>query len=151
MIFALLAGALFWAFVAGRRKVMSSILMTYVALAVFPAIRQERIVAALGLDRSSFTAAGIFLGLFIILVLFLGARRRHAFSLSGPWWQTLFLSFIQMGLLIHIVLSLIPDDVIQRLSPLTRSVFTDSGVHIWWLIVPVVFLILIRRLTLRDE
>ncbi|MFY9463215.1 MAG: hypothetical protein WAP52_03455 [Candidatus Sungiibacteriota bacterium] len=151
IIFTLLAGGLFWAFVAGRRKVVSTIMLTYIALALFPALPIDRIISSIGLRDSSFGAIGAFLILFIVLAFFLGARRGRAFGIVGPWWQTLALSFLQVGLLIHIVFSLLADEKKNMLSGFTRGVFTDPSVHLWWLLAPILFLVIIRRLSMRED
>lgn len=151
IFFALFAGGFFWAFAAGRRKVVSGIMITYIALAVFPALPTDRIISAFGAHLRSFGALAVFITLFAFLILLLGARRGRAFSLGGPWWQTLVLSFLQMGLLAHTALYLLSADKRELLSPLTRRIFADPGVHLWWLLAPVVFLIIVRRLSMRED
>jgi hypothetical protein len=151
VVFALLAGGLFWAFVAGRRKVISTIMVTYIALAIFPALPLDRIMGAVGQRGSSFSLVGAFLLFFFLLAFLLGARRGRAFGITGPWWQTLVLSFLQMGLLIHIGLSLLPDDRKDVLSGIIRRIFTAPGAHLWWLLAPVAFLVIIRRLSMRED
>jgi hypothetical protein len=151
LIFVLIGGSLFWAFLAGRRKIISAIMLTYVALAIFPAIPVEGLVGSLGLRDQSLGAIGIFLILLVLIVWLLGARRGRAFSPGGPWWQVLLLSFVQAGLLVHIVLSFLPSERIALLSPLTRGVFADPSVHVWWLAAPAALLVIIRRLAMREE
>lgn len=151
IFFALFAGGLFWAFAAGRRAVVSSIMMTYVALAIFAGLPLDRLIALSGVRDRSFAAIGIFAILFLLLVFLLGARRGRGFSVSGPWWQTLVLSFLQMGFLMHIGVSFLSDERTASLSPLVRRVFADSDMHLWWLVAPIAFLIIIRRLAMRDD
>lgn len=151
ILFTLFAGGLFWAFVAGRRKVVSTIMLTYIALAVFPALPVERIISSVGLRDKSSGAIAAFLVLFLLLAFFMGARRGRAFGIVGPWWQTLALSFLQVGLLIHIVFSLLADDKKNMLSGITRRIFTDPSVHLWWLLAPILFLVIIRRLSMRED
>ncbi len=151
VIFTLLAGGLFWAFVAGRRKVVSTIMLTYIALALFPALPAERIISSIGLRNHAWSMIGAFLIVFLILGFLLGARRGRAFGIVGPWWQTLALSFLQMGLLIHIVVSFLSDEKKSALSGLTRRIFADPGTHLWWLLAPLLFLIIVRRLSMRED
>lgn len=151
IIFTLLAGGLFWAFVAGRRKVVSTIMLTYIALAIFPALPTGRMVSLIGLRDPSLGAIVPFLLIFAVLAFFMGARRGRAFGIVGPWWQTLALSFLQVGLLIHIVFSLLADDKKSMLSGITRHIFTDANTHLWWLLAPILFLIIVRRLSMRED
>lgn len=151
VIFVLFAGGLFWAFVAGRRKVVSTIMLTYIALAVFPALPTDWILSFIAIRNHTIGSIVVFIILFLLLALFLGARRGRAFGIVGPWWQTLALSFLQMGLLIHIIFSLLAEDKANVLSGFTRNIFTDPSVHLWWLLAPVLFLIIVRRLSMRED
>ena len=149
-IFGLLAAALFSAFAAGRRKIVSAIMVFYMAIAIFAALPAERVISSLGLRNAWWGPAALFLVLFLLLVLFLGARRAGGFA-SGAWTQTLFLSIALMGLVGHSALSLLPANKTALFGPWIRRIFLDPSVHIWWLILPVVLLIIIRRLAMRDE
>lgn len=151
LLLVLAGGGLFWAFLAGRRKIVSTIMLTYVALAIFPAIPAERLARSIGLRDPALGAIGTFFILFVLIVWLLGARRGRAFSPGGPWWQVLFLSFVQAGLLIHIVLTLLPSERAAGLSPLARAVFANPAFHLWWLVAPAAFLVIIRRLAMREE
>lgn len=151
LIFVLVGGAIFWAFLAGRRKIISTIMLTYVALAIFPAIPVERLAGAIGLRDRALGSIGIFIILVVLIVWLLGARRGRPFAPGGPWWQVLLLSFIQAGLLIHIILTFLPPEQTAFMSPLARRVFADPAIHVWWLVTPAAFLIIIRRLAIREE
>lgn len=151
LVVLLVGGSLFWAFLAGRRKIVSTIMVTYMALTIFPAIPAERLTAMLGIRDAFIGTIGIFLILFILMVWLLGARRSRPFARGAPWWQVFFLSLAQAGLLAHIILSLLPPAQAALLSPIARRVFVAPDVHLWWLVTPAVLLILIRRLAMRDE
>lgn len=150
VLFALVAGGLLYGITAGRRKIVSTLMLTYVASALFSAIPAE-VFANMPWVKEKFVALlGMFLALFLLLAWLLGARRARGFASDGSWWQIFLLSFLQMGLLIHIILGFLPFDRIQALAPLTRNVFANPNTHFWWLAAPVVVLILIRRLEARD-
>lgn len=151
LITLIIGGSLFWSFLAGRRRIISTIMVSYMALAIFPAIPVARLTAMLGLRDQFLGAIGVFLILFVVMVWLLGARRSRPFAPGAPWWQVFLLSVAQAGLLAHIILSLLPPTETIPLSPLTRRIFLDPSVHIWWLAAPAVLLVFIRRLALRDE
>lgn len=151
IIFVVFAGGLFWAFAAGRRKVISSIMTTYVALALWPALLLANVAGSIGLGNGSLAKIITFLALVILLYLLLGTRRRRGFALPGAWWQTVALSFLQIGLLVHIAATLLAPEETRILSPLARRVFADPAVHIWWLLGPLLFLIAIRRLAMHED
>ena len=150
-IFGLAAAALFTAFAVGRRKVVSAIMISYMAIAIFAALPADRILAAAGLQSLWFARAALFLIIFFLMVLLLGARRVRGFAAGGAWWQTLFLALVLAGLLAHITLSLLPQNKIPGFGPLVKRVFTDPSLRVWWLVAPAGLLILIRRLAMRDE
>lgn len=147
----LIGSSFFWAFLAGRRKIVSTIMVTYMALAIFPAIPADRLVSMLWLRDRFIGTIGVFLILFVVMVWLLGPRRGRPFARGAPWWQVFFLSAGQAGLLTHIILSLLPPAQTVLLSPVTRRIFLDPSVHLWWLLAPVALLIGIRRLAMRDE
>ena len=150
VLFTLIAGGLFYGIVAGRRKIVSSLLLTYVAIALFPALPLEKLAGMVGMKDKSIILMSGFVALFVVLVLFLGARRR-GFGQSSAWWQIFLLSFLQMGLLIHMALGFLPPEKSRMLAPLTRTIFANPDIHIWWLVVPILALMVIRRLIHRDE
>jgi len=150
VLFVLIGGGLFYAIVAGRRKIISSLMITYMALALFPVLPVATLANSFGVKDKSVVFMVSFIILFVLLTLFLGARRR-GFGQSSSWWQIFLLSFLQMGLLIHTVLGFLPSEKTAVLAPFTRTVFANPNTHLWWLVAPAAALILIRRLIYRDE
>ena len=151
LLFVLIAVGFFYGISAGRRKIISSIIYTYVALALVPAIPIERVGKLLNIQNFFFLKVGAFLFIFLLLIVLLSRGGARAFSASSSWWQVFVLSFVQAGLLIHIILSFLPTEKIKELAPLTKTVFANPNFHIWWLVGPVIILILIRKTELREE
>ena len=90
--------------------------------------------------------AGAFIALLLLLYLFLVDRPRRNGPREEPWWQLFFLSFLQIGLLLHIVFSFLPPERIGELAPVTRAVFAAARAHLWWYILPLVVLAVIKRM-----
>ena len=84
-------------------------------------------------------------------MLLLGRGGARAFAAGTPWWQVFLLSFVQAGLLIHIVLGFLSPDKAKLLAPLTRNFFANPDLHLWWLLGPLVILILIRWFEWKEE
>lgn len=150
VLLALVGGGLFYGIAGGRRKIASSLLLTYVALAVFPVLPIEALLNIAGVREKAYALMAAFIVLVFILVFFLGARRR-GFGSSGAFWQIFLLSFLQAGLIVHTMLGFLPPDRIRLLAPMTRTVFASSGMHIWWLLLPVVVLAVVRHMETRDD
>ncbi len=151
LIFALLAGGFFYGLMAGKRRIAATIIYTYVALAVSSALPIGRWFAPSTELDIFWIRAGSFAALFLILAFFLGSRRSKGLAPAGTWWQIFLLSFLQVGLLIHLVLGFLPQEKIKLLASLTKTVFANPDFHIWWLIIPLALLIILRRLEMREE
>lgn len=150
-LFLLVAIGFFYGMAAGRRKIISTIIYTYVAYAVFPVIPFEKIAGFAPTAKLFFLKIGVFVAIFLLLVFLLGRTGGRAFASSNPIWQVFLLSFVQAGLLIHLIVSFLPPDQIKLLAPVTKNFFANPDLHIWWLLGPLVVLIFIRRFEVREE
>ena len=151
LLFALLAAGFFYGISAGKRRIAATILYTYVSLAVSAALPLEKWTGADGNMEKFYIRAGAFFSVFLILAFTLGSRRARTFAPAGSWWQIFLLSFLQIGLLIHTTLGFLPVDKIKLLAPLTKNVFANPNLHIWWLAVPIVVLVILKRIESRDD
>ena len=70
---------------------------------------------------------------------------------DGSWWQVLLFSFLQIGLLIAVVLSFLPDSVSQHLAPLTQRIFVDPYSVFGWVAAPILAMILVRGRIRAEE
>ena len=151
LILVLLAIAFFYGISRGRHRMLASMLNTYVAFTLFSAIPLDRISQLTGIKDLFYLKTGVFTALFITLTLLFTRGRPRAFARANPWWQVFLLSFLQVGLILHIIFSFLPPARILTLAPVTRMVFANLDLHLWWLGIPIVILILLRRLGMRDE
>lgn len=152
LVLALLAGGFFYGISAGKRRIAATIIYTYVALAITSALPVERLAGFFPGTSPFWFKTGAFLAIFILLALLLGtSRRRRGFASASSWWQVFLLSFVQVGLLIHILLGFLPKEIIATLAPLTRTVFANPAYHLWWLLAPLAILVILRRFEVREE
>lgn len=151
LIFALIAGAFFYGISTGRRKIIAAIVHTYVAFALFTALPIASIQNFTGIGQEFVAKVGAFLLIFILLVILMGARSASAFSSASSWWQIFVMSFLQVGLLVHILLGFLPEDKIEQLAPFTKTVFAHPDYRLWWFFIPIIFLIIVRRLDAKDD
>ncbi|QQG45307.1 MAG: hypothetical protein HYW89_04920 [Candidatus Sungiibacteriota bacterium] len=149
-LFALLAIGFFYGISTGKGRMAATIIYTYVALAITSALPLERIKEASGLQQEFFFKAGVFILLFLILAFSLGSRRGRGMAPASSWWQIFLLSFLQVGFLIHLTFQFLPPEKIKLLAPLTKNVFANPDLHIWWLVAPIAVLILLRRLERKE-
>ncbi|MDP3770388.1 MAG: hypothetical protein Q8R40_05635 [bacterium] len=145
LIFVMIAIGFFYGIARGRHKMVSSVLNTYVTLAVFNAMPIQSIAGYLRVDNIFILKTGLFFAIFIPLVFLMNRGRPRYLHSNIAWWQVFLLSFIQTGLLIHIVFSFLPPEMSKTLAPLTRSFFANTNLTVWWLGLPLIFLVFLRR------
>ncbi len=150
LVFALLAIGFFYGISTGKRKIAATLIYTYVALAVFSALPLNKLNQILGVKEEFFLKIGVFLIIFLLLVFLLGSRKSRGFAPAGAWWQIFLLSFLQVGLLIHTLLNFLPPEKIKILAPLTKNLFANPHLHIWWIIIPIALVIILRRFESQD-
>lgn len=145
LIFTMIAIGFFYGISRGRHKMVSSVINTYVALALFNAVPIGAIAHYLKTGNLFAIKTGIFFAIFSPLVFLMNRGRPRYLRSNIAWWQVFLLSFIQTGLLIHIVFSFLSPEVTKNLAPITKSFFANTNLTIWWLALPLLFLIFIRR------
>ncbi len=145
LIFALISIGFFYGMSRGRHKMVSSVLNTYIALAVFGAMPIASIARYLNLDNLFIIKTGVFFIIFLPLAFFMNRGRPRYLHSNMAWWQVFCLSFIQAGLLLHIIFSFLPAETIKNLAPMTRSFFANTNLTVWWLVLPLLFMIFLRR------
>ena len=142
----------FYGISRGKQKVISVMFYTYASYAIQPALPVGRIKEMTGVESLFLLKAGLFLLTIFLFVALLGARSRIRSSLrAGSLWHTFILTFAQSGLLIHLTLSFLPPERVRTLAPLTRTVFANPDLHIWWLVIPLALLAILKRLGVREE
>lgn len=151
LIFALLAAGFFYGISAGKVRIAAIIMYTYVTLALFSAFPIDQWTKSFNFAEEFLVKIAIFLSLFLFFIYFLGGRKKWSIAFSTSWWQVFLLSFLQVGLLIHILVGFLPPEKIKLLAPLTRTVFANSALHVWWLAVPLAALVLLRRFGARED
>ena len=145
LIFAMIAIGFFYGISRGRHKMVSSVINTYVALALFNAVPIVSIANYFKIDNLFIVKTSVFFIIFLPLVFLMNRGRPRYLRSSISWWQVFLLSFIQTGLLIHIVFSFLSSETTKNLAPITKSFFANTNLTLWWLGLPLLFLIFIRR------
>lgn len=151
LVMALLAIGFFYGISTGKRKAVTAIIYTYVAFAIFSAVPFDRLNAVIKLKDGFFLKIGVFALLFVFLIFVFGRTRTRGFARPSAWWQIFLLSFTQVGLMIHIVLGFLPHEQIITLAPLTKNVFANPALHVWWFLGPLALLMFLKRVSSLEE
>ncbi len=149
LLFWIVASVLF-AFSAGRGRMLTILVSTYMSqLLVIKAPFFSNLVAdKLNVGMTSISQLVAFVVLFLVFFIFLN---RYAFRTSVDGRQiytlpfALIFSVLQVGLLINVIMSYIPEHVQNSLSPLIQFLFLHPNAGFVWLLLPVVFLIFTGR------
>jgi len=145
LVFLFIAIGFFYGISATRKRIVSLLIYTYVAVAVSVLIPEGTLAAILPTIEVFYLRAGAFIAALLLLYLFLVDRPRRNSPREEPWWQLFFLSFLQIGLLLHIIFSFLPLEKIKELAPVTRTVFAAARAHLWWYLLPLVALAVMKR------
>ena len=85
---------------------------------------------------------GVFIGLFAILYILFSHNMSLRSEAGHHWWQGAILSFMQVGLLMSCILTLMPSDKI--VSAVAVSYFTGDIARSFWLLAPILSLFIMR-------
>ena len=149
LLFWIVASVLF-AFAAGRGRMLTILVSTYMAqlLVIEAPFFSEAVSGKFNIGTATLAQLVAFAVLFLIFFVFLS---RYAFRSSVDGRQIVALPFVliftvlQVGLLINIVISYLPDHVQGSLSPLIQFAFLHPNSGFIWLLLPVIFLIIVGR------
>ena len=99
-------------------------------------------------NLASIQQLAVFVVLFLVLFILLG---RYAFATSadnrrlGSIVFGLIFAFLQIGLLINIILTLLPIGLQNSFSPLIQLIFIKDPASFIWLIIPLLYLVVLGR------
>ncbi|MBI4090127.1 MAG: hypothetical protein HY421_01875 [Candidatus Kerfeldbacteria bacterium] len=148
VLFFIIAGFLY-GLSLGRDRVIVILVAIYMALAVVntaPYIGNFQAdvgIANVFVFRIS-TFVAVFIALFLLLARSALLRTIASADERGSWWQVMLFSFLHVGLLISIVLSFLPTTAVDKLAPLTRSIFVSEAGRFLWIIGPIVAMVMIK-------
>jgi len=141
-------GALLYGLSLGRDRVVIILVSIYMALAVVsnaPYLRDFN--AELTINQGFVLRIGFFLGIFLVL-FFLLSRSALLKILGGEgggsWWQVIILSFLQCGLIISVILSFLPEETLNNLTPFIKQSFVSDAAKFSWLVLPIIMMAIIR-------
>lgn len=138
-------GTLIYRISLGKNRIMAILLSIYVALAVVMKLPEAflQFNQNEGLVIQIIAFLVVFIGMFFLLS---GSAMLRDISLTGrgAWWQTLIFSFLQMGLIISVAMSFMPEKTIDNFSAFTQNIFTNEWALFAWLIAPLFVLFIFR-------
>lgn len=135
----------------GRDRTIIMMLGIYIALAVVNYAPYLGELGGFGVKLNDFVIfkATSFLGLFLLIFFFLSqSALSHIFASEasyGRWWQVLIFSVLHVGLLISVTLTFLPEHITGHLNPTLQQAFISNEAFFFWLMAPLVTMMLIRE------
>lgn len=127
----------------GRDRIMVILVSIYMALAVVNSAPEEIVIQNVFVIRVS-AFIGIFLLLFFLLSRSALLKTIAASDAKGSAFHVFIFSVLHVGLLISVVLNFLPATGVEKLAPLTRTLFVTPTAHFLWIIAPILVMSLIR-------
>lgn len=137
----------------GRERIIVILVSVYMSLAVAtnaPFLRDAGFQESVNNKIQGLFVFQISMFIFVSIVLFfLLSRSALLKNISldedtGRWWHVFLFSFLHVGLIISIILSFLPPDAANVLSPLMRNIFTSDIGRFVWIVGPILAMIVIR-------
>jgi len=141
----------------GRNRIIVILVSIYMALAIVnTAPYLNNFSAEISYNNASIFKFTVFVGIFIILFFLLsrGALLRTIASsdISGAWWQSMVFSFFHVGLILSILMSYLPREMLENnLSAGMRNAFVSDPARFFWLVAPIAMMVLIRKRKKGEE
>jgi len=134
----------------GRDRVIVILVSIYMALAIVnTAPYLNSFSAEISFNNASIFKVTIFLGIFIILFFLLSrsALLKTIASSDSPgrWWQSILFSFFHVGLILSILMSYLPKDIVNNVSESMRNLFISDPARFFWLVAPIAVMVLIKK------
>lgn len=142
----------------GRNRVIVILVSIYMALAIVnTAPYLNNFSAEISYNNASIFKFTIFVGIFIALFFLLsrGALIRTIASSdrgAGAWWQAIIFSFFHIGLILSILMSYLPREMLENnLSAGMRDLFISDPARFFWLVAPIAMMVVIRKKKKKDD
>jgi hypothetical protein len=141
--------SIIYSFSSGRGRIISILVSVYMSELL---VNQAPFLSAAIGTKFGLALYLARLGTFLVLFGFLFlVLSRFVFRTSvesrgfSSWLYSLIFGFLQVGFLISVIFSFLPQELKTNFAPLVRMVFiTDTAVFVW-LLLPIVFLVILGR------
>lgn len=160
IIFIALIAIFIYGFVLGKNRMILILLSSYFSLTIMKFLPWERLAAINWLGIGSSPAPSLKMLIFLSLILFffifiprsilssvLRIRKRG----EASWVQLLILGILQVGLLISIILSFLPNQVTSEITPLINRIFLSAGAQFIWITLPLLVITLMKKQKKQED
>lgn len=136
-------------FLIGRDKIFVLLLGSYISFSILNVVPFFKIFPNIFAKDENFVILVILFLALIGLIYFLFIRSIFKASIrkkvNRSIFQTFFLSLFFVGIIISVIFSFFPNDLLSQFSDIVLNVFNNSIARTIWLIVPIIFIGLFRK------
>jgi hypothetical protein len=139
-------GVLLYGITMSRDRILVTLISMYMSVAVIynvPYLAQ----GGLGVGETFSLKVIVFIFLFIFLFYIL-SRSPLLYALGGQGgslFQTIIFSLFHVGLLVSIILSFLPTNVLNAFAPITRMIFVSDFGRFFWTALPILTMALMKK------
>lgn len=141
-----LVAAVLYGMSLGRDRLLVIMVSAYMSLAIIQAVPD--VVLSINTDKVFAFRITTFIGVFLILFFMMSRsallRTLGANASYGKMWQVLLFSLLHIGLLISIVMTYLPQEILSNFSPNMQQLFTNEWGQFFWIGSPVIAMLLVK-------
>jgi len=149
LILFLVGGGFLLGLLLGRDRIFLLLIGSYISYGLMCAIPFKKIFPKLFYEEENFVILIVAFLVLIGLIYFLLSRSllKTAIQRKGrrSIFQIFFLNLFLIGIIISVLFSFFPEDLISQFSSVILEIFNTSLVRALWLIVPLIFIGLFRK------
>lgn len=139
-------GVLLYGVTMSRDRILVTLISMYMSMAVIyniPYLTRQ----GLGIGETFSLKVVVFIFLFIFLFYIL-SRSQLLYSLGGTEggiFQVILFSLLHVGLLVSVILSFLPANVLHAFAPITRQIFASDFGKFFWTSLPIITMALMKK------
>lgn len=141
-------GVLF-ALVFGKGRIFALLLGSYISFALMSVVPFKKLFPVFFKQKENFVILIVLFLVLIFLIYFIFCHSILKSSIkkgTGKFIiQSLFLSWLFIGIVMSVVFSFFPDDLISQFSPIVLKIFNTSLARILWLVAPLIFIGIFKK------
>jgi|GEM_PF-1634521 hypothetical protein len=143
-----LVGIYFYLFRYGKDRAFIVLLASYVSLSFVDRLPLIKAVTGLKLEESYRNKAVLFIsGIFVVswIILHSGFISNFRQGSRKAWFETLVVSFLQIGFIVSVIVSFMPATAAGNLSIFLKAAFAAESAQLFWMVSPFFAIFLIKE------
>jgi hypothetical protein len=148
IILLFLAGGIFLlGILIGKNKIFLMLLGSYISSAILSVVPIKKMFPNFFIQEENFVVLIILYLVLIGIVFFIFSRAGKKAKNKGFWFvfQAFFYALFLVGIVLSMVFSFLPKDLISEFSSLTLNIFNTPLARTLWFVIPLIFIGIFRR------